>query len=132
LKKQFRILRLISGLFIIAGIVPFVSLLWQKITPFLILYLSVNLIIMSVVAFGLLKLMSWARWLAMFLLIITLAQSMFGAIRDIKIMIVHSAGSISIVFALVLSALLWAVIALLIWWLAKSPTKLLFKSNKTT
>ena len=128
MKKQIIILRLISALFVVSGIATLSTFLWAKLNLMLILYLLGNSILSLAVAVGLIKRYQWARWLAMVLMTIGLAKSVVGAFKDIQLIAARSPDLITSVLWIA-AVPVWAVIASLIWWLAKSSTKLLFNSK---
>ena len=117
-----------SALFIVFALMTLSTFFWAKLNVRIILHVLFFSLLSLSVAVGLLKRYQWARWLAMASMTIGLANSMVGGYKDIQLMATHYPDVPIFVFWLV-GAPLWTVIALAIWWLSKSSTKLLFNSK---
>jgi hypothetical protein len=85
---------------------------------------------MFIIAFGLLKLMPWARYAALIIVAINLIPFLKGSVHNIVVMYDHSFGLYGKIFtlfiAVIIIGILFAVQAGIIWWLSKSSTKALF------
>jgi hypothetical protein len=125
------ILRIISGFFIVCAFVPLAALSWMEPTPFVLSGLAFSAVINIVVAVGLIKLMPWARWVAIILISLGFARALMGGIRDINFFISQNVDILSVIFAAIIMALLSAICAATIWWLYKASTKALFNSKST-
>jgi hypothetical protein len=91
-----------------------------------------NLIfLIHVCAFGLLKLMPWARYAAIIILVVNVISFLRNSIHDTIIVYDHSFGSIvkiiTVFIAVTMIAIIFAVQAGIIWWLSKRSTKTLFE-----
>jgi hypothetical protein len=135
MNKQIRFLRIASFFLIAVGLMTASRLFWLNtpsvplIFPYILYSLS-----MFIIAFGLLKLMPWARYAAIIILVVNVISFLKNSIPDTIIMYEHSFGLSAKVFTLFIAATMFAIFltvqAGIIWWLSKSSTKTLFDEKK--
>jgi len=133
--KQIRFLWIVSIFFLAFGLITSYGLFWLSTTSVLLIsYGILCSLFMFIIAFGLLKLMPWARYAAIIILVVNLIPFLKNSIRDIIIMYDHSFGLYAKIFTLFITVtivvIFFAVQAGIIWWLSKSSTKVLFDRKK--
>jgi len=89
---------------------------------------------MFIIAFGLLKVMPWARYAAIIALVINLICYLKNSMHDIAIMYNHSFYLKDKILTVFLSATILAIFITaqggIIWWLSKNSTKAWFDAKR--
>lgn len=135
MKKQKRLLWLVSIFFLASGLLNSYGLFWLKTTSVLpILSIILYSLFMFIVAFGLLKLMPWARYAALIIVVINVIPFLKGSVHNIIVMSDHAIGLSAKIFtilvALAIVVIFFSIQVAIIWWLFKSSTKALFDAKK--
>ena len=85
---------------------------------------------MLIIAYGLLRLMRWARYAAIVVLFVNLVQFLIRSTRDIRIMSDRSGGNLSTIsLSIIIVVLFIAFQIAVIWWLSKRSTKMQFEQK---
>jgi hypothetical protein len=128
MNRKILFVRVISAFFFVSALITFGSLFWIKtssvfFTVYIVLYASAIVII----AIGLLKLVPWARPASIIILLITLVRSLIHIFQDIRTMANHSVDLYTIILSAITIIIPVSLQIIIIWWLWKDSTKLLFE-----